>query len=91
MAALWNEFGRLQRERADEICSESYGYGSGCSTIEGGGTLIMFESDGINDIFCKGRRYGLRAVPGRPNLNILVGYYDTGIINSKSVMAIGFI
>ena len=52
----------------------------------------MFESDGINDIFCKGyksRRYGLRAVLGRPN--ILVGYYDTGIMDSESVMAIGFI
>ena len=25
------------------------------------------------------------------NLNILVGYYDTGIMDSESVMAIGFI
>ena len=31
MAVLWSEFGRLQRERTDE----GYGYGSGCSTIEG--------------------------------------------------------
>ena len=36
MAALWSGFGRLQRGRTDEICLESYGYGSGCSTIEGG-------------------------------------------------------